>query len=89
MPTCKYLEPAYSLILKFSGPDRQLSKGIDAVAAITGANRTRVYRWMRPKEAGGTGGTVPHRQANKLLEFAKRERVPVQAEDFFAKRSAA
>jgi hypothetical protein len=48
-----------------------------------------VYRWMRPKAAGGTGGTVPHKHANKLLEFAKRERVPVQAEDFFAERSAA
>jgi hypothetical protein len=32
---------------------------------------------------------VPHKHANKLLEFAKRERVPVQAEDFFAERSAA
>jgi hypothetical protein len=79
----KYLEPAYSLILKFSGPERQLRHGIDAVAAITGADRTRVYRWMRPKSAGGTGGTVPHRQADKLLAFAKRERMPVQAEDFF------
>jgi hypothetical protein len=65
-----------------------LSRGIDAVAAITGANRTRVYRWMRPKSAGGTGGTVPHRQANKLLEFAKRENVPVGAEDFFDRSAA-
>jgi hypothetical protein len=89
MPDRKYLDPAHSIILRFAGPDGRLSRGIDAVAAITGADRTRVYRWMRPKEAGGTGGTVPHRQANKLLEFAKRERVPVQAEDFFAKRSAA
>jgi hypothetical protein len=78
----KYLDPAYSLILRFS-PTGELSKGIDSVAAITGADRTRVYRWMRPKDVGGTGGLIPSRQQKKLFEHAKETNLRVELSDFF------
>lgn len=88
MSDTKYMEPAYSLILKFS-PSGQLGKGIDAVAEITGADRTRVYRWMRPRDKGGTGGLIPSRQQKKLFEYAQRKKLPVEPGDFFGGARAA
>lgn len=84
----KYLEPAYSLILKFGGPEGKLSRGIEAVAQITGADPTRVYRWMRSREAGGTGGMIPNRHVEKLLAHARKKRLSVEPGDFFGARAA-
>ena len=78
----KYLEPAHTLIRKFAR-DGKLSAGIDLISEITGSDRTSVYRWMRPKEKGGTGGLVPTKQQMKLLDYAQRARIPLQASDFF------
>ena len=83
MTNHKYLDPAYSVIRKFAGPEGKLSEGIDAVAAITKADRTRVYRWMRPREKGGTGGLIPSQQQKKLFEHAKENRLPLKPGDFF------
>ena len=85
----KYLDPAYSVIRKYSGPDGRLSAGIDAVAAITGADRTRVYRWMRPREKGGTGGLIPSQQQKKLFEHVKENGGPLKPRDFFGGARAA
>lgn len=76
MANHKYLDPAYSAIRKFGGPEGKLSVGIDAVAEITGADRTRVYRWMRPREKGGTGGLIPSQQQQKLVEHVRKTHMP-------------
>lgn len=68
------LEPAATIIARFGGAD--------AVREITGASRTRVYRWTQPKEAGGTGGTIPTEHALKLLAFAQKHQVSISAADF-------
>lgn len=88
MANHKYLDPAHSVIRKFAGPDGKLSAGIDAVAAITGADRTRVYRWMRPREKGGTGGLIPSRQQKKLFDHARKTKMSVGPGDFFNARAA-
>ena len=88
MPNRKYLDPAYSIIMKFSGPTGKLAQGIDAVARITGKDRTRVYRWMRPKAKGGTGGRIPGEQQDVLYDYARRRRVPLEPKDFFGARAA-
>lgn len=80
--TCTYLEPAHSVILKLS-PTGKLSAGIKRVSEITGADPTRVYRWMRPKEKGGTDGIIPSKAQMRLFEHAKRENVPLSPADFF------
>lgn len=85
----KYLDPAYSLIMKFAGPSGRLSKGIDNVAAVAGVDRTRVYRWMRPREKGGTGGLIPTKQQMKLLEHAQGAQLPVGPSDFFGSEARA
>lgn len=69
------LEPASSIIRRFGGADR--------VQQITGASRTRVYRWTQPKGAGGTDGFIPIEHARKLLKVALAENIPVTADDFF------
>lgn len=76
-----YLEPAKSVIAKLGG--------VEAVCGITGKHVSRVYRWMHPKEKGGTGGFIPRNEAPKLLEYAKANRIKISADDFFPKRDAA
>lgn len=68
------LEPASSII--------ELFGGTAAVQAITGASRTRVYRWTQPKSAGGTNGMIPMDSALKLLQHAHEHNLPVTAEHF-------
>lgn len=75
------LEPANSIISRLGG--------LIVVQTVTGASRTRVYRWTQPKENGGTGGLIPLAHAPKLLEYAKANRIKVSADDFFPKKEAA
>jgi hypothetical protein len=70
-----HLNPAKSVIGKI---------GIDKVATITGKHVSRVYRWMYPKERGGTGGRVPQEDAEKLLAYAKEHKIDLAPADFFA-----
>lgn len=67
------LEPASSIIARFGGPDK--------VQEVTGASRTRVYRWTQPKERGGTDGIIPMNHAAKLLQHARENGIPVTGED--------
>lgn len=85
----RYLDPAYSVIRKFCGPTGKLSEGIDAVAAITGADRTRVYRWMRPRDKGGTDGFIPNPHDRTLVEYARENGMKLGPKDFFSVSRAA
>lgn len=72
----KHLEPARTVIAK--------AGGVEAVARITGKHVSRIYRWMHPREKGGTGGVVPHADATKLLKEAQSdEKIDLRPEDFF------
>lgn len=57
--------------------------GAKRTAGIVGRNISWVYRWTYSKERSGTGGVVPHADAQKLLEAASRGEVNLTAEDFF------
>jgi hypothetical protein len=69
------LEPASSIIRKI---------GIDNVVAVTGKHVSRVYRWMYPKEKGGTGGVIPYDDARGLLAYAQTNNIDLTPGDFFA-----
>jgi transposase-like protein len=56
--------------------------GSTKVAAIVGVNRTQVWRWRREKEAGGTGGLIPHQHYAKLLAYAQEHGIPLTGDDF-------
>lgn len=68
------LEPAFSIIFRLGG--------LGIVQSVTGASRTRVYRWTQPKEKGGTGGIIPLNHAPKLLSYARETGVSLSANDF-------
>lgn len=72
------LEPAHSVIRKI---------GIAKVAEVTGKHVSRVYRWMYPKEKGGTGGLIPQAEAMLLLEYARATGIKLSADDFFTAAS--
>lgn len=74
-----HLEPASSIIRKI---------GVDTVVSVTGKHISRVYRWMYPKERGGTGGLIPHNDARALLEYARANAVDLKPDDFFGQTDA-
>jgi hypothetical protein len=71
----QHLDPARSIIARLGG--------VDAVARVTGRDRTRVFRWMYSEAKGGTGGRIPMQQIPKLLKFAARRGKRLQHADFF------
>ena len=73
-------DPASTIITKLGGPD--------AVATIAGVHLSRVYRWMAPKEAGGTGGTIPQRHHVALIVAARRQGVDLRADEFLSMEAA-
>lgn len=70
-----YLDPARTIIERVGG--------VRAAAEATGKNRTRVYRWMRPKDVGGTDGLIPARYHRDLLDYARKNNLPLTPDDFF------
>lgn len=68
------MEPARKIIQSLGGPN--------AVAEIVGVHRTRVSNWMRPKDAGGTGGMIPFKHVPALIAAAQAKEVPLGADDF-------
>lgn len=74
-----HLEPASSIIRKI---------GVETVVAVTGKHISRVYRWMYPRERGGTGGLIPHNDALLLLEYARANDVDLTPAEFFASSKA-
>lgn len=76
-----HLEPARSVILKFGGAE--------AGAEVTGKHLSRVYRWMYPRDRGGTGGLIPLQDAQKLLAVAATRGVALRPDDFFPRSEPA
>lgn len=68
------LQPAAKIIERLGG--------MHEVIRITGASRTRVYRWTQPVENGGTGGTIPLRHIPALLAAARKRNINLDANDF-------
>lgn len=75
----KHLDPAKSVIAKI---------GIEKVAVVTGKHVSRVYRWMYPKERGGTGGFIPPEDAKSLLAWARENDVALSPAEFLEAASA-
>lgn len=70
------MQPADSVIAKLGG--------VVEVAAITGVHRTRVSNWKRPRESGGTGGRIPQKHIERLVEHARNAGIDLSLADFFS-----
>jgi len=58
--------------------------GGPAVAAgATGVAVQTAYRWSYPKERGGTGGVIPAKYHQILLDFSSKSDLPLKHSDFF------
>lgn len=69
------LDPAKTIIAAVGGPK--------VVAAITGVDRTQIWRWTQPTERKGTGGLIPSVHQVKLLQWARANGKPLTPEMFF------
>lgn len=69
-----HLNPAKAIIAKI---------GIDKTAELTGKHVSRVYRWMYPKERGGTGGLIPQADQPVILQYAISNGIELSHADFF------
>jgi hypothetical protein len=67
-------QPAKSIVSKI---------GVKNCAVATGKSVARVYRWMAPKSAGGTGGRIHLRDASRLIAFAQRNGIQLAHDEFF------
>lgn len=76
----KHLEPAKSVIAKIGG--------VEKVSEITDKHVSRVYRWMYPKERGGTGGMIPQGDIPALIAYARANDIQISADDFFPEVAA-
>lgn len=68
------MEPASKIVAALGGASQ--------VADIVGVHRTRVYGWMKPKAAGGTGGLIPFPHIAKIVDAAARQGIRLTGDDF-------
>jgi hypothetical protein len=73
MPTM-HMDPAKSILDQI---------GYETAARVTGKHISRVYRWTYPSGVReGTGGIIPHADALKLLDHARKEGISLSEIDF-------
>ena len=75
MPDLIDESPAARVIGKFGG--------IDKTAEVIGRHRSVVNRWLSSPESGGTGGVVPGKHQQPLLDAARAMGIDLAPKDFF------
>lgn len=88
----RYLYPAARVIQKLAlvcdGADEDwLHRGAEAASKATGVTYTGVFKWMRPKSAGGRDGFIPAKHHIPILEYARKHGVDLEPADFFVRPS--
>ena len=73
------LNPASRIVALLGGPQ--------TTAELAGVHISRVFRWTYPKARGGTGGLVPARHQQRLLDQARARGIALEPEDFFRRSS--
>lgn len=51
---------------------------------VTGTAYTAPYRWQASRQKGGTDGFIPRKYHSRLLEFAKKNNIRLNAADFLS-----
>lgn len=69
------MEPASSIIKKLGGHA--------VVSQITRTARPTPYNWEKAREQKGTGGIIPLRHVQVLLDYARTQQISLKYEDFF------
>lgn len=78
-PSIKCLEdsPAHRILNKFGGPTGflKLAKRVCPEYVI---HKSTVYRWLWPKDLGGTGGVIPGPALRDILILARYDGILLQ-----------
>ena len=84
------LEPAYSIIRKFDPSGRgKVSPGATTLAKRLGLSRSWVIKWTLPSAQGGTGGYVPPRYYDDILNFADEKDIELDPKEFVVRPEVA
>jgi len=75
-----YLEPAATVV--------RILGGIPNASEAANVHRSRVNRWLLSKDRGGTGGRVPTKHQQALLDWAKANQKPLEPAHFFSRPQA-
>lgn len=67
------LEPARSIVTRLGG--------VRATARILGVNPSAVSRWMVSHKEKGTGGAIPLKHWQSILNHAKKENIRLSVTD--------
>lgn len=67
--------PAERIIDKFGGKE--------AFKAKFKISDSRLFRWLKPGAKGGTGGRIPPKHQQELLNIARAEGIDLKPDDFF------
>lgn len=77
-----HVSQAERIIDKFGGVPALLQVLNEADPSITW-NKSSIYRWLYPKEKGGTGGVIPTRAMVPLFRAARLAGIILTPEDFY------
>lgn len=69
------MTPAERVIEKCGGPE--------TLARMAGVTPARVKRWTFPEHRGGTGGRIPSKHQQALLDAARESGIDLSPADFF------
>lgn len=70
------MEPARAIVLMLGGPKK--------IAVLLGLSTGAITKWYASVETGGCGGLIPSRHIVTLCQFARRKRVFLEPNMFFA-----
>lgn len=75
---------AQSVVAKFGGP-YELARTLKECSddPEDHYSPSTIYRWMYPKEAGGTGGEIPTRGIQAVMKVARLAGVMLTTEDIY------
>jgi len=71
-------------VIKKFGNARRLAEML-TLATGTKVNPSRVYRWMHPREKGGTGGLIPSSSMAAVLACARLAGIVLSADELYPK----
>lgn len=78
--------PIAENILKKFGSMKLLKDSLDATMGDKAPNLTTLYRWIYPREKGGTDGQIPTKNIPNIMLAARFAGVMLEPEDFYPTR---
>lgn len=73
---------AQNVIDKFGGA-RELARVLEDMCPEKALNASTIYRWMYPREAGGSGGEIPVQHIKLIMRAARYAGILLRTEDLY------